>query len=137
MLINSYITIYHKILDEKTRLEKWEKYQYLGWWFGGKGSSTQKGYENANDVQVRIPYDVNAKGNILTGKLSINLSKDNLSEKDIDITKFEIGDIIAKGKIDDEIEFQSDLKGYKDVYNITAISNNTFGYNPHIHLGGK
>ena len=115
MITNASLTHYHKTLDETTRLEKWIRYNYDNvWWFGGKGSSINKGYENANDVDVRIPYDKN----------------------DIDISNLAIGDIIIKGTIDIDITTQQDLKNY-EVYNITSINDNNFGINPHIHLGGK
>ena len=115
MIINASLTHYHKTLDEATRLEKWIRYNYENvWWFGGKGSSINKGYENANDVNVRIPYDKN----------------------DIDISNLAIGDIIVKGTLDTDITTQQDLKNY-EVYNITSINDNNFGINPHIHLGGK
>ena len=65
MLINSDMTLYHKVLDTETRLEKWERYY-----------------------------------------------------------------------IEKTITSQSELNGV-EFYNITAISNNTFGNNQHIHLGGK
>ena len=115
MIINASLTHYHKTLDEATRLEKWIRYNYENvWWFGGKGSSINKGYENANDVNVRIPYDKN----------------------DIDISNLAIGDIIIKGTLDTDITTQQDLKNY-EIYNITSINDNNFGINPHIHLGGK
>ena len=115
MIINASLTHYHKTLDEATRLEKWIRYNYENvWWFGGKGSSINKGYENANDVNVRIPYDKN----------------------DIDIGNLAIGDIIVKGTLNTDITTQQDLKNY-EVYNITSINDNNFGINPHIHLGGK
>ena len=115
MIINASLTHYHKTLDEATRLEKWIRYNYENvWWFGGKGSSINKGYENANDVNVRIPYDKN----------------------NIDISNLAIGDIIIKGTLDTDITTQQDLKNY-EVYNITSINDNNFGINPHIHLGGK
>ena len=115
MIINASLTHYHKTLDEATRLEKWIRYNYENvWWFGGKGSSINKGYENANDVNVRIPYDKN----------------------NIDISNLAIGDIIVKGTIDTDITTQQDLKKY-EVYNITSINDNNFGINKHIHLGGK
>lgn len=116
MLTNSDMTLYHKVHDAETRLEKWERY-YIEkvWWYGGKGANTQKGYENANDVQIRIPYETN----------------DNLN-----IAVFSIGDIVCKGNIEKSITSQSDLNG-EEYYNITAINNNTFGNNAHIHLGGK
>ena len=115
MIINASLTHYHKTLDETTRLEKWIRYNYENvWWFGGKGSSINKGYENANDVNVRIPYDKN----------------------DIDINNLAIGDIIVKGTLETDITTQQDLKNY-EVYNITSINDNNFGINRHIHLGGK
>ena len=116
MLVNSDMTLYHKVLDTETRLEKWERY-YIEkvWWYGGKGANTQTGYENANDVQIRIPYDINE-----------NLNIDN----------FNIGDIVCKGNIEKTITSQSELNDV-EFYNITAINNNTFGNNAHIHLGGK
>ena len=114
MITNSSLTIYHKDgLDLATKLEKWTRYNYdKVWYFGGRGASINKGYDNANDVEIRIPY-----GNL-------------------DITKFALGDIIVKGTLDFDINTQKDLKNY-DIYNITSIKNNTFGNNPHIHIGGK
>lgn len=116
MIINSSLTVYHKSFDEETRLEKWIRYNYLNvWFFGGKGAGINKGYDNANDVEVRIPYDQN---------------------EGLDISKFAIGDIIIQGTIDTDIETQQDLDNYL-VYNIKSINNNNFGNNQHIHLGGK
>lgn len=116
MLVNSDMTLYHKVLDTETRLEKWERY-YIEkvWWYGGKGANTQMGYENANDVQIRIPYKMN---------------------ENLNIANFSIGDIVCKGNIEKTITSQSELNGV-EFYNITAINNNTFGNNAHIHLGGK
>ena len=115
MITNASLTHYHKTLDETTRLEKWIRYNYDNvWFFGGKGSSINKGYENANDVNVRISYDKN----------------------DIDIGNLAIGDIIVKGTLNTDITTQQDLKNY-EIYNITSINDNNFGINPHIHLGGK
>ena len=114
MLTNSSLTVYHKGYDKVKRIETWTRYNYdKVWWFGGKGTSTNKGYKNANDVQVRIPYN-----------------------NDLNINNFNIGDILVQGTLDIDITRQQDLKNY-DVYNITSINNNTFGNNPHVHLGGK
>ena len=122
MITNNKLTIYHKGLDDETRLEKWIRFNYGDdttdnkiWWFGGKGTSTNKGYENANDVQIRIPYDIN---------------------DELNINNFAIGDILVKGYVTDDISTQQDLQEY-DVYNITSINNNDFGNSKHIHLSGK
>ena len=117
MITNSTLTIYHKNgLDLATHLETWKRYNYdKVWFFGGKGAHVNKGYDDANDVEVRIPYDQN---------------------KDLDINNFAIGDIIVQGTLTTDIDTQQDLKDYT-IYNITSIKNNTFGDNPHIHIGGK
>lgn len=115
MITNSSITVYHKGYDKINRIETWTRYNYDNvWWFGGKGTSTNKGYENANDVQIRLPYKQN----------------------ELDITNFSIGDILVQGTLDIDINMQKDLSNYL-IYNITAINNNTFGSEPHIHLSGK
>lgn len=113
MITNSSLTIYHKSV--KNHLDEWTRYNYAKvWFFGGKGASVNKGYDNANDVDVRIPYNQN----------------------EIDVSQFAIGDIIVQGTLETNITSQQDLKGYQ-IYNITSINNNNFGNNPHIHLGGK
>lgn len=114
MITNSEVTIYHK--TAVVRKDKWVRYNYKNAWvFGGRGSGINKGYENANDVNVRIPYKTN---------------------EDLDIANFSIGDIVCKGSIQKDITSQSELNGV-EFYNITSITNNTFGNSPHIHLGGK
>ena len=116
MITNSSLTVYHKEFDKLNRVETWKRYNYDNvWFFGGKGAGINKGYDNANDVQVRIPYNQNSGLNI-----------DN----------FAIGDIIVQGTLETNIETQDDLSGYQ-IYNITSINNNNFGNNQHIHLGGK
>lgn len=116
MLVNSTLTLYHKVLDKDTRLEKWIRYNYENvWWHGGKGAGINKGYYDANDVQVRIPYSMN---------------------KELDIKNFSIGDILLKGTLEKDILTQQDLSVY-ETYNITTITNNTFGNSKHIHIGGK
>ena len=112
MITNKSITYFHKTLDEN-KLSKWNRYVFKDVWvFGGKGSSINKGYENANDVNVRIPMEY-------------------VKNKDI----FAIGDIISIG-INPQITKQSDLL-YTEFYNVTSININDFGNNPHVHLGGK
>lgn len=117
MITNSKVTIYHNAgLDVATHDTKWVRYNYdEAWFFGGKGAGINKGYNNANDVEIRIPYGQNAN---------------------LDIVNFKIGDIIVKGKVEIDITKQKDLKDY-DIFNITSITNNDFGNNQHIHIGGK
>ena len=114
MITNSNLTIYHKTIDKDTRLEKWIRYNYANvWFFGGKGASISKGYDNANDVEIRIPYG-----------------------KGVNVENIKIGDILVQGTLNIEISTQQDLQNY-EVYNVKSINNNNFGNNPHIHIGGK
>lgn len=84
---------------------------------GGKGSSSNKGYAEANDCQIRIRYADNST---------------------LDVKDFKIGDIIAVGTLNETIESIEDLNGY-EYYYITAIKDNknTKKIPPHIHLSGK
>ena len=116
MITNKSVTIYHKDFDENTRLETYTRYCYTDvWYFGGKGAGINSGYNEANDVQIRIPYNKN---------------------DGLDVNNFAIGDIIVEGTLDTDITTQSDLDGYT-IYNITSITDNNFGNNQHIHIGGK
>ena len=116
MITNSTLTVYHKAFDTNTKLEKWIRFNYSNvWFFGGKGAGINKGYDNANDVQIRIPFDLNSN---------------------VDVGNFSIGDIVVEGTLNTDIETQQDLNNYL-IYNITSINNNNFGNNPHIHIGGK
>jgi len=117
MITNSSLTVYHlNGLDVTTHNEVWVRKNYSKvWFFGGKGAGINKGYDDANDVEVRIPYDQNSE---------------------LNINDFAIGDILVQGTLETNIETQQDLEGYL-VYNIKSINNNNFGNNQHIHLGGK
>lgn len=116
MITNSNVTIYHLSGLNETHNEVWTRYNYSNvWWFGGKGSKINKGYDMANDLDVRIPYGQNTN---------------------LNIANFSIGDIVVKGALDFDITTQQDLSGY-EIYNITSINDNNFGNNPHIHIGGN
>lgn len=110
MITNNDITIYHKTYNKETRLNEWIRKNYDNVWkHGGKGSSLNKGFADANDVDIRIPYKTE---------------------------EIAVGDIIVIGHIETEITVQDDLKQY-EVYNVRSITINDFGNNPHTHLGGK
>ena len=122
MITNSSLTVYHMSrLDPTTHNEVWTRYNYgtpdnpTVWFFGGEGAGINKGYENANDFDCRIPYDKN---------LGLN------------IANFSKGDIVVQGTLEFDITTQEDLDGYL-IYNIVSKNNNNFGNNQHIHIGGK
>ena len=107
MITRGIISLYHKT---KGKEPYWTKYT-IGdvWYFGGHGSSLNKGISEANDLQVRIPYSL----------ISIDL--------------IDIGDLIIIGE-GINISKTSELEDY---YTITSINDNNFGNNPHIHIGAK
>ena len=113
MITNNSITIYHCALDETTRIETWTRYNYKeAWVFESKGASVNKGYNDTNKIEIRLPYS-----------------------QDLDINNFAIGDIIVVGTLTANITQQQDLSN-EIIYNITSINNNNFGTQPHIHIGG-
>ena len=116
MICNGEVTIYHKELDKTTKLEKWTRYNYKNvWFFSGKGAIINNGYDNSDNVTVRLSYKKN---------------------QNLNFSNFSVGDIVVKGNLTINIETQDDLKDY-EIFNITSIKNNEFGNNPHIHIGGK
>lgn len=117
MITNKSVTIYHLSgLSLTNRDEVWTRHNYSNvWFFGGQGAKKNKGYDNANDFDCRIPYNQNDSLNIA------NFSK---------------GDFVVVGTLDLNITSPQELKGY-EVYNIMSITNNDFGSNPHIHIGGE
>lgn len=117
MKTNSSMTLYHKDYNKKTRLDEWIRYPIENvMWQGGEGTSINKGYEKANDINVYIPYN---------------------SNEELEKVPFSIGDIIVKGVVENSISKQSDLT--VDNYNITTLIDNNFGSDEmkHIQLGAK
>ena len=115
MICNNSVTIYHKTLNATTRLEEWTRYNFDNVWFvSNESAMVNNGYDKDGTFNCRIPYELNPQ-----------LNADNLA----------IGDIVIEGTINTNITTQQDLSNYK-VYNITKISDNKYGNNPHIHISG-
>ena len=111
MITNGKITLYHKTFNSITRLEEWTRYNYNDVWvFKTNGASLNRGIEEGNNLQVRIPYS-----------------------DTLDVTKFSLGDIVVCNELDTNINTQQDLSC--ETFNISSINDNFFGNNPHIHLG--
>ena len=116
MITNGSLTIFHKGFDTETRHEKWIRFNYENiWFFGGEGAGINKGYDNANDFDCRIPYEKNAN---------------------LDVKNFAVGDIVINDTINYDIDDDSELDDFM-TFNITSIKDNNFGTIPHIHIGGK
>ena len=114
MITNADITVFHLVKDEKTRMEKWKRFNYKDvWWFEKDSVTEINGFKNNNSLDVRIPYRL-----------------------DLDIENFSKGDLILKGLVDKDIQSSSELSEY-NVYTITSLMNNNFGSNKHIHIKGN
>lgn len=113
MITNASLTIFHKELDNETRIEKWTRYNYdKVWMFIKEGVIQNNGFENSNSAEIRIPYNLNPNVNIK------NFSKE---------------DVIVGEKIIEDIKSIKELTG-KKTYLLMSITNNIYGTEPHIHL---
>lgn len=110
MLTNTDITIFHRVYDQKTRLDSWKIiYVPEAWWFKKEQSTiTADGRKNADVYTIRIP------------NTNIALEKD---------------DYIVKGICRVKMQTVKDLEGLERA-RITSVNYNTFGGNPHIKVVG-
>lgn len=116
MITNGSLTVFHYGFDSETRMEKLIRFNYENvWFFGGEGAGINKGYDNANDFDCRIPYEKNE-----------NLNANNFAK----------GDIVINDTINYDITDESELDDFQK-FNIASINDNNFGERPHIHIGGK
>ena len=109
------ITIFHLEYDEEQNEKYVATYFSNVSWQGGIGASINKGFVEANDLEIRIFH------------------KDNL---DLDTKAIHIGDIVAKGKITKQIKSKGELN---EVFNITTIIPHKRGSiaTNHIYIGAK
>lgn len=122
-MTNTNMSVYNK---NKSTYKKY-LIEYV-FWDDSLGINLDAGYENADNVNVYIPFDKN------------DLSKYKEPKK-YDGTGWTLqnGDFIVKGNVDkDEVNGIKDLKDY-EVFEITAIDKKDFGsYNmQHFEIRGK
>jgi len=129
---NSSATIYNRYLDPITLTDKWQKHLvHQVYWEGGRSVKLLNGLVNNNACRVYIPCNAN----YLTDYLPPLDFKDNRSGH----WTIQVGDIIVKGTVTDEIDRISDLeKLYSDVYTINYFKDNRYGSSNmwHFEVGG-
>ena len=117
MMTNTKMTIFNKYVDPFTHKQQIKKHIIENvFWDNSLGVNINMGYENADKVNVYIPYDKND----LT---------DYKEPKKYNGTGWTLqnGDFIVKGEIiEDNIEGIKDLSQY-DVYTITIDDDKDFG----------
>lgn len=110
MLTNTDLTIFHRVHDPVTRLDKWERtYVDAAWWFkDSKATLNTDGLTVADVYYVRIPDTL------------LVICKD---------------DYLVKGDCSVDMQTVKDLEGYEKT-RATTVNINTFGDNPHIKVVG-
>lgn len=114
MFTNADCTVYHKVYDNTTRLDRWERRQYLGVnWYAKQATMVgENGLMAADTLTVRIPATTNS-------------------------APAAVGDSIVRGLIDKDIAQPKELNQYEH-YTITAVRDNCRGIcGRHWRIEGK
>ena len=128
MMTNTKMSIFNKYTNPITKNVTYKKYVIDNvFWDDITGINSNTGYENADKVNVYIPFDKNDLGNFK-------------EPKQYNGTGWTIqnGDFIVKGDVlENEIDGIKDLKNY-EVFEISEISKKDFGsYNmQHFEIKG-
>ena len=117
MYTNADITLYSKVYDTTTRLDKWERHEIRDvFWDSAQGANIIKsGMSTADSVTVFVP-----------------LANISIEPK--------TGDYIVKGIIQEEFTKITDLtKNYADAHVVTTVDKKDFGskHMQHYELGGR
>ena len=116
MLTNADCTIYHKVYDKATRLDRCERTQYCSVTWYAKQAATvgENGLMAADTLTVRIPVTTSSSAPAA------------------------VGDIIVRGLLDKDITQPKELGTYEH-YTITAVRDNHRGssFIQHWRIEGK
>lgn len=116
MLTNADCTIYHKVYDKATRLDRWERTQYcsVNWYAKQAATVGENGLMAADTLTVRIPVTTSNSAPAA------------------------VGDIIVRGLLDKDITQPKELGTYEH-YTITAVRDNRRGsyFMQHWRIEGK
>lgn len=117
MMTNTKMTIYNKHLDTFTHKTTYKKHLIENvFWDDSLGINLNMGYENADKVNVYIPYD---KNDLTEYKEPKKYNGEGWTIQN--------GDYIVKGDVDiDSIDNIKDLSNY-EVFAITLCDNKDFG----------
>lgn len=124
MITNSKMTIYNKHIDPFTHRTEYNKHLIDNvFWDDSLGVNLNMGYENADKVNVYIPYDKNDLSNYRTPK-AYNGEGWTLQN----------GDFMIKGETDvEQITSIKDLSSY-EVFTMTVNDKKDFGSNNMHHF---
>ena len=124
MMTNTKMTIYNKYIDTLTHKQSYKKHILENvFWDDSLGVNLNMGYENADKVNIYIPYD---KNDLSSYKEPKNYNGDGWTLQN--------GDFIVKGEINIDV-----INGIKDLsqheaFTITLVDNKDFGSNNMKHF---
>lgn len=132
MTTNTCMSVFNKYTDsEKNVIFKKHEIENV-FWDDSKGVNLNKGYENADDVNVYIPKDKNDMSGYTEPKFYIGLN---------DTWTLNNGDFIVKGQtFENQVSSIKELKEkYNDVFTITLVDDKDFGSKNmhHFEIRGK
>lgn len=132
MTTNTCMSVFNKYTDsEKNVIFKKHEIENV-FWDDSKGVNLNKGYENADDVNVYIPKDKNDMSGYTESKFYIGLNN---------TWTLRNGDFIVKGQtFENQVSSIKELKEkYNDVFTITLVDDKDFGSKNmhHFEIRGK
>ena len=132
MTTNTSMSVYNKYTDsEKNVIFKKHEIENV-FWDDSKGVNLNKGYENADDVNVYIPKEQNDMSGYTEPKFYIGLN---------DTWTLRNSDFIVKGQtFENQVSSIKELKEkYNDVFTITLVDDKDFGSKNmhHFEIRGK
>ena len=132
MTTNTCMSVFNKYTDSKKNVI-FKKYEIENvFWDDSKGVNLNKGYENADDVNIFIPKDKNDMSGYTESKFYIGLNN---------TWTLRNGDFIVKGQtFENQVSSIKELKEkYNDVFTITLVDDKDFGSKNmhHFEIRGK
>ena len=132
MITNTCMSVFNKYTDsEKNVIFKKHEIENV-FWDDSKGINLNKGYENADDVNIFIPKDKNDMSSYTEPKFYVGLN---------DTWTLSNGDFIVKGQtFENQVSSIKELKEkYNDVFTITLVDDKDFGSKNmhHFEIRGK
>ena len=132
MTTNTCMSVFNKYTDSEKNVI-FKKYEIENvFWDDSKGVNLNKGYENADDVNVYIPKDKNDMSGYTESKFYIGLNN---------TWTLRNGDFIVKGQtFENQVSSIKELKEkYNDVFTITLVDDKDFGSKnmQHFEIRGK
>lgn len=123
MRTNADMTIYNKVFDKATRMDKYQRTTLYGvFWDESKAyNRLQSGLESADKVFIVVPFSTPAEREYISPKEFEKL------DDTTDYFTIREEDRVVKGRIDLEIDKSTDLDREFEAFTITSVDTKDFG----------